>query len=568
MRNLLILVPLLFSNISCLSKKSNNTEVKHTLMSINGKQPAVLWMNNSLEEVQEMLPNISFFELNHPATIHLQSLVSQIDQLARKIDPTIIAPKPKVVIAKVLEVNAYAAAFARCQFVNAKLSGKLTEGNIDYFNVLLLKDHSELIRLNPDEEVPPAEMCKNSLTQEDLKQLLNYYGEAGDAKCIDFNSSGVGIIESKCFGGNTGKVNLVDFKQVSDFFIINHGLLNVLSEKEAFATIIHELMHYYRAHPATLKNLNFLYQLEGDVNEHTKPAPVESPVLTEAFNKTIKYNRNTHLNIYNSNFKEIHPIAFNLFVNTYLLKLSELSCDGSPASCGAICKEFSTKFYDDPENMRLMGFPFHTDWPQGEEQKYSVFVPLIKSCSKKIPLANNVNAVMSILAEYPVDFVTESDINSSETFFDLIEIVSENADKIIAESNKNYNRAHQQANDLKLGYYTYEQEADEMSLEVAYHFGLNVNDLIELQLTLLKEKTNLPPGELDYNACFDQMKNGFKNYISVGNFNNYHHSGCFRAYNLMREYRAHKKHYDQLASQREEYRSDKVMWNELVRKLR
>lgn len=100
-------------------------------------------------------------------------------------------------------------------------------------------------------------------------------------------------------------------------------------------------------------------------------------------------------------------------------------------------------------------------------------------------------------------------------------------------------------NEKRLGYYTYEQEADELALEFLAELGIPTNIGSEAMMRMLKGTGNVPPTELDYKACSELRANDWLTadkksvYVPIGNLADPHHSLCYRAYNLDRERKAH-----------------------------
>jgi hypothetical protein len=101
-----------------------------------------------------------------------------------------------------------------------------------------------------------------------------------------------------------------------------------------------------------------------------------------------------------------------------------------------------------------------------------------------------------------------------------------------------------------LGFYTIEQEADELALELLSNVGLPPNIALEIDLEVLKmdeeEGRPLPPGEIGWSQCVMLRDQGFRDadgkIVSppVGDPNNAHHNGCFRVFNMLREIQAHR----------------------------
>ncbi len=106
-----------------------------------------------------------------------------------------------------------------------------------------------------------------------------------------------------------------------------------------------------------------------------------------------------------------------------------------------------------------------------------------------------------------------------------------------------------QAATEKLGYYTYEQEADELALEWLALVGIAPQVLIEKLFALLEYNAqSITDSDLEYGyvRCRALFEKNWKNsegsevFVPIGDFSNPHHSLCYRAFNASRELTAHR----------------------------
>lgn len=98
-----------------------------------------------------------------------------------------------------------------------------------------------------------------------------------------------------------------------------------------------------------------------------------------------------------------------------------------------------------------------------------------------------------------------------------------------------------------LGFYTTEQEADEIAIELLAKIGVPGGVLIDKLLVLQKTFDQWPvPGEVKWAECSVLRERGFKDEagksvnVPIGDLSDPHHSNCFRAQNAAREIAAHK----------------------------
>ena len=101
-----------------------------------------------------------------------------------------------------------------------------------------------------------------------------------------------------------------------------------------------------------------------------------------------------------------------------------------------------------------------------------------------------------------------------------------------------------------LGFYTIEQEADEIALEIVSLIGIPPGAAIDKVLVAQKAGEAAWGGEdtgiIKWKECAQLRDRGFKDEngkwvtVPVGDLSDSHHSWCFRAFNMQREIEAHK----------------------------
>jgi hypothetical protein len=101
-----------------------------------------------------------------------------------------------------------------------------------------------------------------------------------------------------------------------------------------------------------------------------------------------------------------------------------------------------------------------------------------------------------------------------------------------------------------LGFYTTEQEADEIALEMLANIGVPPNVGVDMILELLKMTTESGriegTDEIPWAECVMLRDQGFRDAdgklvsVPVGDPIYAHHNGCFRVFNMLRELQAHR----------------------------
>ena len=120
--------------------------------------------------------------------------------------------------------------------------------------------------------------------------------------------------------------------------------------------------------------------------------------------------------------------------------------------------------------------------------------------------------------------------------------------KIEADQTARQNVLNDELLKANVNYYSTEQEADELSAEWLSRLGIDPASMITAMLEFLKldEKTHpLAHGEFQAARCEALYKNQWRDengnpvFVPVANWNDPHHSSCFRAFNISREIDIH-----------------------------
>ena len=93
----------------------------------------------------------------------------------------------------------------------------------------------------------------------------------------------------------------------------------------------------------------------------------------------------------------------------------------------------------------------------------------------------------------------------------------------------------------RLGQYTTEQEADDISLEFLAAIGVDPINAAELFIEFAPKKDQYAGFVYGKEHCKRLFDNGWKEYdgarilVPIGDYSENHHSGCYRAFNVSRE---------------------------------
>ncbi|MCX6110622.1 MAG: M48 family metalloprotease, partial [Proteobacteria bacterium] len=363
---------------------------------------------------------------------------------------------------------------------------------------------------------------------------------------------------------------------VSNQVTIFSATLELMSEHEMAAVLAHELGHYYMAHGVTpAAQYGIFYHIDAVNPDHK---PVSDPVSAELGKRLMAA---IHRMVY---FTVFQPMPQQRLHSSLYLPLRAMAplLSTITASVGTDhCQLLNHFFAQEPAAQLLTGFPYRPMTQQAEREAYERFESLALSCASSIQLSPDDDRVVTALtrelgredhrliqAIQPMPSAT----SLTRLLLTLSELaIPQAAAKQATMMNALYSEAIQQ----NLGWFTAEQEADELSAEWLDSLGINPTALVESLLKIIKatETTGTEPatGTIRAAACEALYRHGWHHddgsaaMVPVALWNDIHHSGCFRAFNADREIRAH--HLDKHQSTQAPSSGSKG-WEELVTELK
>lgn len=501
---------------------------------------------NSTE--REALPANSF------TTVHLQSWIDKIDEYARKRDPDLLAsiPKPNVIVLRTDEANAFVASTAVCYNI------KVTYGNGQRSapNGVYIDKSQDLL----DVDIPPNYPCINAEPTE-LPKIAEEISKRGQ-KCsfkvtpsgIEFPSS-CGTLDPSFKGGFTAPKLLL--LKTPNWFVVLAGIVDLLKSEESLVGVLaHELGHYYRSHSNVYKNeYDFFYTQKEAGNPSHRPVRDES---LEEFGKMIFQASSVYYPI--SLIPEPDALSFDPIL---YLALGDIARQAGVLSS---CKKAS--MYESPMTARdLGGLPFRM--PVNPET-YNTFISLVTSCLEQIEssegIRSNINLSAALKSPTWAPFRNNSAFSKEQRdrFIGMVSSVFKvlgdvsipkliTKDEILSLQIKMREKAGQirdslqKAYDAKLGQYTAEQEADDLSVEILSKIGLGGESAVDTYMALVSPNDGFGGFEIGLKRCEQMRANKWIDpegkfdlqLLPVGNYSEDHHSGCYRAFNASREIKAH-----------------------------
>ena len=296
--------------------------------------------------------------------------------------------------------------------------------------------------------------------------------------------------------------------------------------------IIHELAHYYRSHGAlNKKRFHYFYKDSQKQLERRFPKPTEDKALL-ALGKQVQKIKS--YNVYPVK-DQFYNSSMYLYLDTVVLGGVKAYCEQQ--KCAQQCETLIAFVQDKPARKRFGFFPLK-QLPQDQTSSYFKYERLAHSCLQAVPIGPapiDHAKVASLLWKLSPKMIGEMD-NLEQAFYKMSQIFS--AEDAAEEA------LLKKAFIAKLGFYTTEQEADNLAIDWMIMMGHNPAGSINHWFRQLKR---LRSGALDlpmnygYDSCLQQYQMG-ENWgspnafgaIPVGGYTEIHHSICYRIYNITR----------------------------------
>lgn len=499
-----------------------------------------------------------------------QYWVDQIDSKIRAAHPTEMAqvPRPLVKVIKEDQFNAFIAGVYSCFNLSIEVAERT--GHRDQGLFVDLAEGGELTRWNDDDPDFPVK-CVADADKATLVKALDAFNARG-LSC-QFTLEGNKVVASADCplasdmddeGGVAAGGKLV-IARTSSWVNIYSGLIEQLPNEEQFVAVIaHELGHYYRSHiTSSAADYGYYYSM-GDHNPGQRPI-ADSEL--QSFGEEV-YGAAEVINS-DSLFAKIEgqKISAKMYLAAGDLARQVCAAGGCSSECSAVANLVKDKAYKRNNGI----YPF-VQVPKSTSQYFSSFEANAVACLENLPYAPNgkVTPVMVATAMaspvwfgasdgqdyYPADALSlirdilaqvasrAGKIEDADNALELIYAYG----KLLDEQSIASIGLMTQAQERRLGQYTAEQEADELSVEWTTMVGLSPKSMVMANMTMASlgggddEMGGFVIGGDRCKTLFDadwKDKDGSQVFVPVGDYSEDHHSACFRAFNAYRELSAH-----------------------------
>ncbi len=327
----------------------------------------------------------------------------------------------------------------------------------------------------------------------------------------------------------------------SNVVVLTSGLLEFAEVEDEFVGVLaHELGHYIHSHPALwTQNYNFFYR---QTNANLTSRPVADPSLRDLGDRLVKVTRRSKA--YPVSGQTLHSSLYPVLVGP-AADLARKACVGT--ECSTWCESYVTMASSEEFKKAMGSFP-SAPVSDGAAVKYHSLESNVLACLESLQVSQTqltgagLVSVQDALAVFPE--AKPQDINERTR---LVELLTDKSNSLFAQD-ETVNAVLQQALGEKLGYYTYEQEADDLATEWLAMLGIQPTALVQKLFGVSRMYKPLEYNtqyDFGYEKCKELYDAGWTDAVGevqvpIGDFANPHHGRCYRIFNIDREIRAHK----------------------------
>lgn len=428
---------------------------------------------------------------------------------------TLVAPKPTAAILKEYGPNAWVSPALACPSGWTLRPIGSSFGPASSTNLLLTSEYAY--------GMDGTGACISPENWSDKSAFASFFNSQSSACRVGLDADALTVSGTGCtLYGNTAPLATY---AVSSTIAVTMDAITWGSESRVADTLAHELGHYYRAHanPTVQKQIDFFYR---DVpNGPDRPVPAaESASYEQIVNQLRGLPTPIRLKA---------PTRYNTRLAGALYNLRS-ACPGATIAQNVLSALVSGQVTD------------------ANRKAYLAFENAMASCAVTVSLADQssrdqlTKVLRSSRVYLPID-------PNAATLDDALEGLTTNLDQLDVQE---AGLLAKMATGM-FGWYTVEQEADEIGLELAARAGIDPNEVIANnvhtyeQLDALYARAGVDRGdEVTMATCKKWLAAGFTEKaadgttqpvrVPIGSISDNHHDGCYRVYNMWREAKHHQ----------------------------
>ena len=558
---------------SCRTRYGEESGLLHLEGDVVHNAPAFMWHELPASALQRFVNNqsdsrTSVIAQESPVTKRLQRILDHHDSVARKLNPDRMAkiPRPVAAVLKADKIKAFVKSRSVCikQWIKKDSAPVVDLTTLPTPPALgaAVVDFSypgdiyeTTLSATPPPTGPDAkdnssycEVVEPSSVGWDVNQFVEMYNVKlpSDKQQCRLSVSGEVIVtpaDEKCGRMTRDYVGVTRFEAQANVVFFYTGLLSKMSESSVAAAAAHELAHIYRAHSPALTSFSPYFFAQTAENELRRPEET----------KDYKEVREAMLD---ASYLDAAPrtVGAKFDANVF-----EVTMDLRSDFLGTYCKDGR------PCVARLaalrdhigMGGKFDRVWESiglqpliGETRDlYLRYEELLVETLESIDLTSLSDADKKKISDAVPAHMTRffGDLGQQASIVKWLE----KADKALVEEIPKLRIPFEKGATLGLGFYSPEEEADEVGLEVAARSGVSGDQAsgLWIQFMSAKRTEGFQPGirETSYDECDEMRRNGWKSgakqanpVLLIDSLANIHHGMSYRLFNTEREWRAHQ----------------------------
>ncbi len=511
----------------------------------------------------------SLLPVNHELTTRYQAFVDQMDAYVRRTSPELVqnTPRPQVRIYSDEMVNAWASGVPVC--IDAPVTfdrATPVEGAREYFSVLLHHSYVE-----PLEEYssgggffgePPSRLvdCVDASYSSQVQELVDWMNARNGACRYELRDDRIHVSGQGCridlYQDDFAGAAAARYHAVIPYVFITTAFLEFIEdEAQTVSVIAHELAHYYKSHAT-----NADFELTGDIfegasledfesdgtgynyfySQQLEPRPTKPPPRSDSNDirqRVLRFSPNQ-----DNPFKGVDGATLDPTLGRFLVSVvygGEFPRDISP-SCG--------RAYDIVMDNSFFNLVYEKELGEVGEAAYPGLEAAFHECAGTIQVPGDLelDRVRSSFSRpmqiHIRDFAMEGSLR------DIVQELDSRMRGYSADERAFYDFMTRE----RIGYYTAEQEADEMGAELMAAIGLDPRSHALLDLRGGERREAEAPtaferiNGLTMARCRELFDNDWVEpetgeyvFVPIGSLSDIHHGACHRAFNTTREILAH-----------------------------
>ena len=493
------------------------------------------WIQLNNDEAKSVLGEEETLPIDHPTTLKLQSWADHLYDYLEAKDPArfrnssgeVSLPRPHVRVVISEKPEAHTTAATACYRIPVIFSRPPANATPPTDDDLILVGNRGIIGLVSRSKVACVDRMTSPVRPQDVIDLL-----AGSGCRFDIKGDSL-VVGEDCKLPDQLKINGANgivLRSVANIVSLSSGLETVLKKDGSLLyTLLHELAHYFRSHAVLDKDeYQYFYHRDGESDHLAQPLPAADLIALGSELLKLPHYRTQPID---GQFWHSEMFSYGAYaLNTLVIP----SCAAADSPCHQACAPWQQLMQDKERMAKLGRFPqavltaearlIYAEWETGFSQ-----------CLGAID-TEHVDIASAKKVFWRADFPETTPSN-----WRLLDAATSMNKKMFDQSNAQ-TQLLQRAVDAKVGYYTTEEEADNMALNWLVELGFSAMNAIDhwwsfaayFDGSSLQSELNFSRSRcLDlYNATPRWTENGQTVQIPIGSFSDPHHSVCYRIWNM------------------------------------